>query len=142
MAQGLKINTGTTFKTTAGVSLVVQNGNIVNNGNGDFLKSNVYLTGGTVANIDGTSPVSVSNLYINKPASSAVLKLDVNVTNNVVFQNGLLDLNGHNISLSPAGLLVGETEASRITGALGGYVSITVDLDAPWGIIPATWEPR
>ncbi len=131
MAQGLKINPGTTFKTNAGISIVIHNTNLVNNGNGDLSKSNVYLTGSTQDNIGGTAATTVSNLYINKSAATATLQSDVSVVNNVVFQNGLLDLNGHNLLLSPAGLLVGENEFNHVTGPSGGYVSITVPLNAP-----------
>jgi hypothetical protein len=136
VAQGLTINPGTTFKANAGISIVIHNTNLVNNGNGDLSKSNLYLTGNTQDNISGTSATTVSNLYINENASTATLRRNLGVTNNVVFQNGLLDLNGHNLLLSPAGLLVGENEFNHVTGPSGGYVSITVPLNAPSGANP------
>ncbi len=130
-AQGIKINPGTSFKTGGGVNIVINNYDLLNNGNGDLSNGNLYVTGGTQANIRGTSATTISNLYINKPSSTVLLQSDVNITNNAIFQNGLLDLNGHNLLLSPAGLLVDENEFNHVTGALGGYVSITVDLNAP-----------
>src|SRR5207342_3268404 len=77
-----------------------------------------------------------SNLYINKTSSPVALNSDVDVIHNVVFAKGRLDLNGHNLVLSPSGLLVGENEFNHITGLSGGYVSITVPLNAPSGANP------
>jgi hypothetical protein len=136
LSQGLTISPGTSFKTNAGISIVVQNGSITNNGNGDLSNSSLYMTGSGAGNVGGSSSTTVSNLYLNKAASATLLMNDLTVTNNVVFQNGLLDLNGHNLLLSPSGLLVGESETNRITGPSGGYVSITVNLNAPSGSNP------
>src|SRR5215831_9631993 len=127
-AQGIKINPGTVLKANAGIKIVLQNGGLTNNGNADLSNGDLYMVGGSQAGIGGTSGATVSNLYINKSSSSVLLNSNLNVINTVVFQNGLLDLNGNNLSLSPAGSLVGETEVNHITGAAGGYVTVTVNL--------------
>jgi hypothetical protein len=43
----------------------------------------------------------------------------------------LVNLNNNNIVLIPTALLTGEKETSRISGASGGYVEITKNLNAP-----------
>jgi hypothetical protein len=136
MGQGFVINPGTTVKTGNGVSIVVQDGDLVNNGSGDLSNSNLYMTGSNPGNIGGTSVTTASNLYINKSSSQVLLENDLNVNNNVVFQNGLLDLNGHNLSLSSSGLLVNENEVNHIIGPLGGSVGISLNLNAPAGANP------
>jgi hypothetical protein len=136
MSQGLKIGEGVVVNTAAGVNIVVQNGSLTNNGTGDLSNSNLYMKGSTSGNIDGNTATTVNNLYLEKGTAILSLGNDLSVRNNVVFQNGLLDLNGHNLLLYPAGLLVNESEANHITGPLGGTVSIIVDLNAPAGANP------
>jgi hypothetical protein len=136
VAQGLKISPAASFKANAGVNVVIHNFNLANNGNGDLSNSNLYVTGEKPDTVGGTTATTASNLYINKASSSVALKSDLNVINNVVFQNGLLDLSGHNLLLSPAGSLVAENEFNHITGPAGGFVSITVPLNAPAGANP------
>jgi hypothetical protein len=64
------------------------------------------------------------------------LQSNIDVNGNIVFTSGLLDLNNNNITLSPSSLITGETENTRITGTNGGYVQITVSLNAPASVNP------
>ena len=131
MAQGLTIQSGATFRTSGNISIVVENGNLINNGNGDLASSNIYIKGTTGGMFTGTTPLSIQNLYINKTAGLAKIGNDLAVQNQVVLQAGVLDLNGKNINLSPTGSLAGETETNRIISPLGGTIGLTVNLNAP-----------
>jgi len=135
-AQGLIIQPGAALKATESANIVLKNGNLVNNGSSDLSNCNLYLTGNAAVYTGGTSTLTLGNLYINKPSSSVSLQHDLSIINNVNFINGLLLLNGHNLLLSSTGLLVGENETNHITGSNGGYVSITVNLNAPSGANP------
>lgn len=79
---------------------------------------------------------SIKNLYVDKPGAIAFLGSNVNIGNQVSMINGLLDLNNHNILLSPTGKINGETETSRVTGVNGGEIMITLNLNAPNGVNP------
>lgn len=131
LAQGLTIESGATLRTTGNISIVVENANLVNNGNGNLTSANIYITGTTGGTLSGTTPLAIQNLYINKTAGTAKIGSDLAVQNEVVLQSGILDLNGKNINLSPAGSLVGETETNRIISPLGGTIGLTVNLNAP-----------
>jgi hypothetical protein len=135
-AQGLTVKPGTFFITRFNVDLVIQNGSLNNGGNGNFSESDLYLTGNAVSSINGTKPINLTDLFINKPVSSASLGRDVFVSGEVVMQNGLFDLNGHILTLSSTGSLMGETETNRIIGPKGGYITITLNMDAPLGSNP------
>lgn len=135
-AQGLKIQPGTTFKTTPGISIVVQNGNLTNAGNGDFAASNLYMSGGAQGRLYGPGTLSFTNLYINKPSSSAILSNNISVSNSIVFQAGILNLTSYVVTLAPTAQLVGESESSHIFTTSTGYITITVDLKAPLGVNP------
>lgn len=131
LAQGLTIQNGATFRVSGNISIVVENGNLVNNGNGNLASSNIYIKGTSGGMLTGTTPLSIQNLYINKAAGIAKIGSDLAVENQVVLQAGTLDLNSYNINLSPAGSLAGETEANRIISPLGGTIGLTVSLNAP-----------
>jgi len=135
-AQGLIIQPGTTFTATSNVNIVVQNGNLVNNGNGNFSGGNISLIGAAEGTVSGSTNIAVINLYIDKPSSTAYLGRNVDVAGSVVLQNGLLDLNNRTLSLAPTALIVGENETNRIIGPSGGIVTITLNMDAPLGDNP------
>ncbi len=137
-AQGsLIIQNGTTFKASGNVSIVADSCNITNNGNGDLTSASIYFKGNNNTSFNGTSPLSVQNIYVNKSSASLSLGNDVAVANQVVLQSGLLNLNGRDINLTPTGSIIGENETTRISGPLGGTVNITVNLNAPLAEDPA-----
>lgn len=135
-AQGLRIQSGATFKTTGAVSIVIENGSLINNGNGDIASSNVYFKGNTAGTFGGTTALAIQNLYVNKTAGNVLLGNNVAVANQVVLQGGILDLNGKEITLSATGSLSGESETNRIISPLGGSINIFVNLNAPLGEDP------
>ena len=62
------------------------------------------------------------------------LEQDAEVNGNLIFQQGFFDLGFYDLYLS--GLLVDESENSRITGSLGGELVVEAVLNAPSGQNP------
>ena len=133
---GLTIQSGATFKVAGNISIVADNCNIVNNGNGDLATANIYFKGNLPNNFSGTTPLAIQNLYVNKAASSVLLGSNVAIANQVILQSGLLNLNGNDINLSPTGSISLENETNRIIGPAGGSVNITLNLNAPLATEP------
>ena len=130
----LKISAGTSFKTSGGVIITLQDMNLQNDGvisqpaaNGSF-----KFTGTQNSNISGASLPVLNTLEIAKTGNAKVL-LNQNLTilSSIDFTSGLLDLNNNNIQLNSSASLVGESESSRIIGASGGEVSISIGMNKP-----------
>jgi hypothetical protein len=86
-------------------------------GTGKFI-----FTGPGVQNIRGGT---FNELEMAKTANSKLNLLnDITVSQRVIFNSGLLDLNQHELTLAPLAFLFNESENSRITGVNGGYVTI------------------
>lgn len=129
-AQGILVNAGTSLKTTSNVSVVIFKGGLTNNGTVDFNAADVILTGDRTVFLSGNNAISFRNLIINKTSGNVLLNRDVNVTNQVSFITGKIDLNGYNLLLSSSALLINETNNNRIIG-LTGEVRITLNMNKP-----------
>jgi Secretion system C-terminal sorting domain len=128
----LKINSGAEITMTANSLLTIQDMDLVNDGIFTQAAGTVRFTGSTNSNISGSQPVQFYNLELAKGVSNQVSLLrNIQAANQVMFTAGYIDLNGFNILLSPAALLSGENENSRIRGTMGGFVEITNTLNAP-----------
>ncbi len=136
--QGIKIMPGTTFNQTGGTTYIVLADNAGFENNAALTSTALVLKGSGNGNteIKGTDPLTVQQLHVNKTSGQMVLQKDVTVANGVSFGSGLLDLNEHNLFLASTANLQNESEASRITGPLGGTVQITQDLNAPLAVNP------
>ncbi|AEW01003.1 hypothetical protein A4D02_13680 [Niastella koreensis] len=120
----------------SGGYVVVDNLNLVNNGSFTQSAGTVKFTGSSNTIIGGTGIPQLNALELDKPAARLQLQTGLHIDNQVLFTNGIIDLNNNNIVLGPAAHLVGENENSRITGPAGGYVEITNLLNAPAGFNP------
>ncbi|MBL7723605.1 MAG: T9SS type A sorting domain-containing protein [Chitinophagaceae bacterium] len=128
----LQITSGAEIKLTTGALLTLKDINLVNDGAFDQTEGTVRITGNANTGISGSQPIRFKILEIDKAVGFKVLlQRTVHVDQQIGFVNGLLDLNGYNISLSPTALLLGEAENNRITGTNGGFVEITNTLNAP-----------
>jgi hypothetical protein len=137
-AQTLKITTGATLKTTGGAIITVENLHLdndgtINQGAGD---GTFRFSGNSNTNLSGTSIPIFDHLAMAKTNAQLSLMTDITITSGVDFTSGLLDLNNHIITLQPTALLNSESETSRITGTLGGYIEITNTLNAPSSVNP------
>ena len=129
----LKIATGTTFKTSGTVSIVLTDADIENNG--FFIQDSLgslLFSGTQNAAIKGTAQSKIGNLQMAKANNSKVLLSNhVKIGNKVSFVSGFIDLNGYNLLLDSTANIVGESEANRFIGANGGYIETIRNLNAP-----------
>src|SRR5690606_27580499 len=137
-AQGIRIMQGTSFIPTSSTAYVVMADNAGFENNEPLTSTMLILkgTGTGTSDIKGTAILSVSGLKVDKTAGQVILRKNVSVDGTIDFSGGLLDLNTHKLSLSSVSTLQNESEGSRITGPLGGYVEITQELNAPLGTNP------
>ncbi len=135
----LKVQAGTTLKTTGGVVITLQDMNLDNDGtiNQSAGEGKFRFTGSANNHIAGSAAPLIDVLEMAK-TGNAILSLNrnINIGSQINFIAGLIDLNNNNILLQPAALLVGESENSRITGTSGGYVEITHMLNNPSAVNP------
>lgn len=135
LGQGITIQNGTQVQSSGATYLVIQDGKFVNNGTFLPNSSTVKFVGSaqlSSTTIAGTTTSSFYNVELGKSGGGMLLNSDISIINRLVLTSGdSLFLNGHNITLSSTGLVVGETEGLRITGLNGGYISITKTLSSP-----------
>jgi hypothetical protein len=129
-------NNGANIVMNTGAYLVVDNLDLQNNGTFTQSAGTVTFTGTGNTSITGTTPPQFFNLALNKPGASLLLQNHISVNNQILFTNGLLNLNNHNITLDAAASLNGENETNRITSTSGGYIQITNNLNAPSAVNP------
>lgn len=138
-AQGIIIGNGATLNVNGAGNLVINNGGLSNAGTFTAGTGTVALTGTaqpTSTSLSGTSPLNFYNLSINKTGGSARLLRNTSITNNLLLNNGNIDLNGFDIDLGSTGSLVGESVFSKVVGSSGGSINRTVLLNAPINVNP------
>jgi hypothetical protein len=135
----MHITTGTSIKLTSGVVVNLNNTNLIIDGtlqqaagDGTFM-----FTGDTATSISGSSlPVFDKLVIATGTGNMLSLQHDINVISQVGFTSGLVNLNGNNLNLGSTGLLMGESESSRIVGSAGGKVIVSATLNAPTATNP------
>lgn len=133
-AQVIKIMPGTTFKHigTPYTIVLANDAFFENNANVQGLNLIIKATGSGTSQIKGSGSLSIGQILVNKAAGQSLQLLkDVNIAEDVTFNTGLLDLNGHNLLLADTASLVNESNTSHVVGTLGGSVQIQADLNAP-----------
>lgn len=133
----LVITPGAQLYMQNSAEITLENIDLVNNG--DFIAgtSTIFFTGSPLANISGSSPLSFYNLSLDKVPNSVLrLQRSINVTHNIIFNTGVLDLNAFDVNLSTTGSLVNESETSRIVGSAGGHVLANMILNTPLSVNP------
>ncbi|HKO82606.1 MAG TPA: T9SS type A sorting domain-containing protein [Chitinophagaceae bacterium] len=117
---------------TQGSYLVLNDIAFVNNGNFTQSAGTVKMMGSGNNTISGTVKPQFFSLVINKSLTKEVqLLTDCNVSNEILFISGLLNLNNRNIFLVNTATLKGESESNRVIGPAGGYIEVTTLLNAP-----------
>lgn len=115
--------------------IVLQNTQFINNAIFAAGAGKVILTGDVSSNesaIGGSQQTTFHDLEINKANNGVLLQQNITVNNELIMTSGNLDLNGDTCTLATAnGILVGESENSRITGTSGGIIRKTMDLSQP-----------
>jgi len=127
---GQWVNTGNTIATLRDIDLV-------NNGTFTAGNSVIKFTGSSSNTIGGSSVTSFNELEINKPGNGKIILLtNATVSSKVNFITGLLELNQKDLTLASSAFLDNENESSRITGANGGEVQITLTMNTPNSMNP------
>jgi len=128
----LTITPAANWVNSGNITVSLQNLDFVNNGAFIAGSSSMKFTGNQNSNISGTSLPFFNILEIAKTNGAKVLLTNnSSVSSSINFISGQLDLNNNNILLNSSALIAGESENNRITGANGGFVEITQDMNAP-----------
>jgi len=138
-AQGIIITSGANLVVNGNANLVINDGGFNNGGTFVPGTGTVTFTGtasSSVTTIGGASTLNFYNLGFNKSAGGAKLNKSIAVANNVIMQQGTLDLSTFNLDLGTTGNISGETAATSISGTAGGAVLRTVNLNAPTAFNP------
>lgn len=124
------ITPGSFVKSANGINLVFNNTMVKNEGSieqasGDGL---IKFTGTGGAGISGTGTTTFNSLEIDGGFN---LQSNISIVNNLVFRNGLLNLNDFILKLGTTGRLVNENERSRAFTNGNGYIEAIANLSAP-----------
>ena len=110
--------------------ITIQNGDLINNGDFFTAAGKVVFNGTTEnATIGGSHTTSFHILELDKDGRQLFLDSPIEVRGNVVFQNGLFDLNGFDLDLKFPATLVDEHAESRIVGPNGGETVLHINLE-------------
>ena len=133
----LTIQNGTYWKVSGNTYTVLNDVDLVNNGNLVMDDGFFKFTGGNNTVISGNQPTTFTDIILEKNAVNKVmLQRNINIENRLTFVSGFFDLNNFDIALSKNGLLIGENENSRVIGANGGKIKISDFLTAPVAVNP------
>ena len=130
----MKVTAGATVNTSGGVSIVLSDMDLDNDGTIDQAggEGAFRFTGTQNSAIKGTSMPVIGILEVNKTnGGKLVLDRNINISSFLTFISGQLDLNGNNILMNASAMIAGESETNRIIGTNGGFVEITEDMNAP-----------
>lgn len=121
----LIIQSGSHF-TATGNNIVLYNTDVRCDGALDAF-NHVWVTGSKQTSFSGSGVPQIQDLTMN---TSDTLKLNclVDITGNLQFQTGIIDLNGQLLQLDGTGKLQSESETSHITGISGGQVVATASV--------------
>jgi hypothetical protein len=131
-AQGTYATGGIKLVANGPVNLVIDNGAFSNSGAFTAGQSTVSFTGtAPTANsfIGGASATVFYDLLLNKSSNDLQLNNNISVSNHLTLSSGLFQLNNQVINLGNTGLLVGESNSSRVTGTTGGLITATATLN-------------
>lgn len=135
----LTISSGAQWVTSGNASVVLQDMNLINNGNIVAGSGKFKFTGTQNSFVSGTNQPLFSIIEIAKTNNAKLmLSRNIGVGSSISFISGLLDLNNSNILMNISASIAGETETNRIIGANGGFVEITQNLNAPNGSNPGS----
>ncbi len=128
----LSIQNGTYWKVSGNTYTVLNDVDLVNNGNLIMDDGFFKFTGNKNTSISGNQLTKFTDIILEKDVVNKVmLQRNINIENRLTFVSGLFDLNNFDVALAGTGFLVGENENSRVIGANGGKIKIDVNLSAP-----------
>jgi hypothetical protein len=133
----LHIQSGAGVKITGDVLITFDGMDITNNDAAtDFSSAVLRFKGTATTSISGTGTWVIKKLVLEKTGAQLNLAVPVQISSQLQFISGKLDLNNQVLTLAPGASMEGESENSRVTGAAGGWLQTTVSLNAPSSINP------
>lgn len=134
---GLVVGSGANMVVTGSPSIVLSNAHFTNNGIFTQGNSNLVFTGSTAGSqIGGSGTTTLYDLTIDEATAPMTLMSNIGVENNMTMMNGNVELNTYDLDLGSTGMLMNESEISRVTGTTGGRVLRMATLNAPNGVNP------
>ena len=133
----MKVSAGATIKTTGGVTIVLSDMDLDNDGtiNQASGEGGFKFTGAQTSGIKGNNMPIIGILEINKTNGGKILlNRNISINSSINFISGQLDLNGNNILMDASAMIAGESENNRIIGPNGGFIEITQNMNAPASI--------
>jgi hypothetical protein len=110
-------------------AIVLNNIGVANHAAASKFDNVFRLTGDAEIGLGGSEPMRFNKIVLEKSANSKlVLTQDITLEKSLLFNAGMIDLNGRTIKLEPQATLVNENKSSRITGPRGGFVSIQANI--------------
>lgn len=131
------IHSGTHLVVEGQPSIVLQGASWSNDGIFTADSSRVIFRGAQTDSISGLATTPFYQIMLDKAADSLRLTQSIEVNDSLFFVTGTLALEGNDLTLgTDEGVLIGESETSRITGVNGGEVVKVAILNAPSGENP------
>jgi hypothetical protein len=110
-------------------TIVLNNIGVTNHAAAGKFENVFRLTGDGEIRFGGSEPMRFNKIVLEKSNNSKlVLTQDITLEKSLLFNAGIIDLNGRTIKLEPQAILLNENRSSRITGPRGGFVSIDVNV--------------
>lgn len=132
-AQGIAIGSGAHLVLNGAANVQLVDAGLKNDGSLEPSSGTVRFSGSsaTSPSISGAANTAFHALTLDRTGAPLVLDQSVQVGQNLNMVNGNIDLNGQVLDLGTTGMLVGERNASRVTGPAGGYIQSVATLNAP-----------
>jgi hypothetical protein len=131
-AQGVYVYPGANVMVTGTPTIIINDGEFSQEGIFNPALSTVKITGSqALTSISGSGGITFNHLTIDKSAGDVELNGNILVPGNLNMVNGIIELNGSDILLGTTGNIVGENNATYITGTSGGTIVRTATLNAP-----------
>lgn len=129
-----RLQNGSVIKAAGGVVITLQDMDLLHEGNMNIAPGEAVIRfAGTQDNIISGNVAPLLDVIQVAKTNNARLILNgpLRVGSSIQFNSGNIDLNSNNILMEPSALLIGESEASHITGISGGYIEVMTTLNAP-----------
>ncbi len=141
---GLKV-TGGHMKVTGTVSLVLKDAKLVNNASFVATAGEVLFTGTAASantGIQGSASSSFCNLTINKSSNNVTLYQNVTLSNTLDFQNGHLDIQNFNLTISSGGGITNASSSKHVkTSSTGTLIQEVAGSDVTFPVGNSAYNP-
>jgi hypothetical protein len=135
VAQGLFIGPGTEVVVSGNPNIVLLDGSLEQNGTFSPAQSSLIVRGDALpadCQLGGNNPLNLFRLVLDKSSNHALLDQNMNLSNQLLFVQGNLDLQGQEIDLGNSGYLSNENGTRRLFSSLpGGEVVRVANYSAP-----------